>query len=185
MPPTLSDALARATDSDPDRRFATIADFRQALLGSTGQAPMTGQTLAQPQATYARPASTPYMQPGSQPYGEPGTQPPTTRLANVARWTGLGSVALMLLAALMVGLAAATGDSGNALAGFGYVLAFLPLLGGPVGAILGVLALLQTNTPLTLYGRKHAVIAIASGVATLLLCCLIGYIAGTYNPSND
>lgn len=185
VPPTLSDALARATDSDPDRRFATIADFRQALLGSTGQAPMTGQTLAQPQATYARPASTPYMQPGSQPYGEPGTQPPTTRLANVARWTGLGSVALMLLAALTVGLAAATGDSGNALAGFGYVLAFLPLLGGPVGAILGVLALLQTNTPLTLYGRKHAVIAIASGLATLLLCCLIGYIAGTYNPSND
>ncbi len=193
VPAALSDALARATDSDPDRRFATIGDFRQALLASTGQAPMTGQTLAQPQANYARPASTPYMQPGSQPYahplsqpyGEPGTQPLTTRLANTARWISLASLAIMALSALVVGLASATSNSSGTLAGLGYILAFLPLLGGPVGAILGILALLQTNTPFTLNGRKHAGIAIGAGLATLLLCCVIGYMAGTYNASGD
>lgn len=91
----------------------------------------------------------------------------------------------MALATVLVGIASATGSSSNSLAGLGYILAFLPLLGGPVGVILGVLALLQTNTPFTLYGRKHAAIGIATGTATLLLCCAIGFMAGAFNNTTS
>src|SRR5215216_6078475 len=38
LPQQLSDAIATATNSEPDRRFASIAAFRSALFGMNGQA---------------------------------------------------------------------------------------------------------------------------------------------------
>jgi hypothetical protein len=99
-------------------------------------------------------------------------------LANVARWIGIASVALMGVATLMVLAGAASGDTRNPLAGFGFLLAFLPLVSGPAASIIGIVALTRPQTGQTPEGRRHAILAIATGVATLLLCCVIGVIAG-------
>jgi serine/threonine-protein kinase len=195
----ISDALAAATDSDPARRFASMRAFREALLGPGPVAPVLPQSYAQTQsggAVFARPNSQPYSQhvanpssqPRSLPYEQIGSQPlnatgepkASTGLANASRWVGIASVALMGLAALMVGIAAAARDTGSALAGMGYVLAFLPLASGPVGLILGIIAIVSPLTALTRDGRRHAVIGIATGLATLLLCCAIGVMAGSF-----
>ena len=183
LPQQLSDALGTATDSDPDRRFASIAAFRAALFGMTGQADarVDSQPFQQAQAanlSYARPSSEPFFQPGSQPFAAGGAPAQTTGLANASRWIGIASVALMGLAALLVLIAGAQGGSDSALAGLGYLLAFLPLTSGPVALIMGIIALVDTNTAHTVDGRRHAILGIATGAMTLLLCCAIGLMAG-------
>jgi serine/threonine-protein kinase len=199
----LSDAIAAATDSDPARRFMSMHAFRDAVLNAAASAQPS--VLAQPgAAVYARPnsqpygqqVSSPYDQPGSQaynpplsqPYDQPGSQPfgaseapNPLSLANISRWVGVASVAIMGLATLMVGAAALGGDTGSTLAGFGYVLAFLPLFSGPVGLIIGIVALLNPKTAQILNGKRSAAVGIASGIATLLLCCAIGVMAGSFN----
>jgi len=67
------------------------------------------------------------------------------------------------------------------LAGLGYLLAFLPLASGPVALIMGIIALVSTNTALTINGRRHAILGIATGAVTLLLCCAIGLMAGSFS----
>jgi serine/threonine-protein kinase len=73
LPQELSDALAAATNSDPDRRFASISAFRAALFGMNVQADaqVDSQPFQQSQAanlSYARPNSEPFVRPGSQPF---------------------------------------------------------------------------------------------------------------------
>ena len=185
LPQQLSDALSAATDSDPDRRFASIAAFRAALFGMNGQADarVESQPFQQAQAanlSYARPNSEPFVQPGSQPFAAGGAPAQTTGLANASRWIGIASVALMGLAALLVLLAGAQSGSDSPLAGLGYLLAFLPLISGPVALIMGIIALVSANTAHTVDGRRHAILGIATGAMTLLLCCAIGLMAGSF-----
>ena len=193
LPQQLSDAISRATDSDPDRRFASIATFRAALFGMNGHADARGssQPLQQTQAahlSYARPNSEPFAQPGSQPYTQPGAQAfaaggtpaQTTILANGSRWTGIASVALMGFAALLVLLGGLSKATNSPVAGFGILLALLPLMSGPVALIMGIIALVGANTPQTVDGRRHAILGIATGAMTLLLCCAIGLMAGMF-----
>ena len=184
LPQQLSDALSAATDSDPDRRFASIAAFRAALFSMHAQADarVESRPFQQAQAanqSYARPNSEPFVQPGSQPFAG-GTPAQTTGLANASRWIGIASVALMGLAALLVLLAGAQSGSDSPLAGLGYLLAVLPLISGPVALILGIVALVGANTAHTVDGRRHAILGIATGAVTLLLCCAIGLMAGSF-----
>jgi serine/threonine-protein kinase len=193
LPRQISDAIAAATDSDPDRRFASIPAFRAALSAANEQASARpeSQPFQQTQAanaSYARPNSEPFAQPGSQPYIQPGSQPfatsgeppRTTGLANGSRWIGIASVAVMGLAALLVLIASAGGGSDSPAAGMGYLLAFLPLASGPVALIMGIIALVNAKTGQTIDGRRHAILAIATGAMTLLLCCAIGVMAGSF-----
>jgi serine/threonine-protein kinase len=185
MPRQISDAIATATESDPDRRFASIPAFRAALLGANGQASARpdSQPFQQAQAgnvSYARPNSEPFAQPGSRPFETFGEPARTTVLANGSRWVGIASVALMGLAALLVLIAGARSGSDSPLAGMGYLLAFLPLASGPVALIMGIIALVSVKTAHTTDGRRHAILAIATGAMTLLLCCAIGLMAGTF-----
>jgi serine/threonine-protein kinase len=185
LPQQLSDTLAAATNSDPNRRFASIAAFRAALFGMNGQtdAQVESQPFQQAQAAnlnYARPNSEPFVQPGSQPFMASGAPVQTTGLANGSRWVGSASVALMGLAALLVLLGGLSKASTNPVAGFGILLAFLPLTSGPVALILGIIALVGANTAQTVDGRRHAIIGIATGATTLLLCCAIGLMAGSF-----
>ena len=188
LPLPLSDALGVATNSDPDRRFASIAALRAALFGMIGmngqaEARVDSQPFQQAQAanlSYARPNSAPFVQPGSQPYTASGAAAQTTMLANGSRWVGIASVALMGLAALLALIGGARGGSGSSLAGLGYLLAFLPLVGGPVALILGIVALVGANTTQTVDGRRHAILGIATGATTLLLCCAIGLMVGAF-----
>jgi len=185
VPQQLSDAIATATNSDPNQRFASIAAFRAALLGMNGQADVRNdsQSFQQSQAfnqSYARPSSEPFMQPGSQPFAASGAPATTTMLANIGRWLGVASVALMGLAALLVLIAGAQAGSDSPLAGLGYLLAFLPLASGPVALVIGIIALVNPNTARTADGRRHAILAIATGALTLVLCCAIGVMAGSF-----
>ena len=185
LPQQLSDAISAATDSAPDRRFASIAAFRAALFGMLGQAnaQVDSQPFPQSQAAnmgYARPNSEPFMQPGSPPFATSSAAAQTTVLANGSRWVGIASVALMGLAALFALIGGARGGSDSALAGLGYVLAFLPLMSGPVALIMGIIALVNANTAHTVDGRRHAILGIATGAVTLLLCCAIGLMAGSF-----
>ncbi|HWQ15146.1 MAG TPA: serine/threonine-protein kinase [Roseiflexaceae bacterium] len=183
LPAYLSEALARATESDPERRFPDVRSFHMALLGAPGQ------VLVQPQVegqhAYARPESQPFAQhqlpAGTSmagPANVPGV-PPTTGLANASRWIGAASAAVMALALLFVGLAALRGDTSSGLAGAGYLLGLLPLASGPLAFVLGLVALTQPQTASTLNGRRHATIGVATGAATLLLCCVIVAVAGS------
>ncbi|HEU5103865.1 MAG TPA: protein kinase [Roseiflexaceae bacterium] len=193
VPKQISDALAAATDSDPNRRFASIGAFRAALLAENGQ--VYARPVSQPfeqiqptNASYARPNSEPFAQPGSQPYNQPSSYPigmpgepaRTTVLANSSRWLGIASVALMGLAALFALIGGVRGGSDSPLAGFGYLLAFLPLASGPLALIMGIIALVNIKTAQTIDGRRHAILGIATGAVTLLLCCAIGVMAGSF-----
>jgi hypothetical protein len=84
----------------------------------------------------------------------------------------------MGLATLLVLLGATTGDASGPLAGFGFLLAFPPLAGGSTALIMGIVALTRPQTAETPDGRRHAILSIATGAVTLLLCCAIGVIAG-------
>ncbi len=130
--------------------------------------------------SYARPNSVPFVQPGSQPFTANSTPAQTTVLANISRWIGIASVALMGLAALLVLIAGAQAGSDSPLAGAGYLLAFLPLASGPVALILGIIALVNASTVHSMDGRRHAILGIATGATTLLLCCAIGLMAGSF-----
>lgn len=185
LPQQLSDMIAAATDSDPDRRFASIAAFHAALFGMHAQAEarVESQPFQPSQAanqSYARPNSVPFIQPGSQPFAASAAAAQTTVLANSSRWIGIASVALMGLAALLVLIAGAQAGSNSPLAGFGYLLAFLPLISGLVALTMGIVALVLANTAHTVDGRRHAILGIATGAMTLLLCCAIGLMAGSF-----
>ncbi|NWG19352.1 MAG: protein kinase [Chloroflexi bacterium] len=177
LPAHVSDAIARAVDPNPEARFPGVAAFRDALMAGE-------QVMLRP---VSRPIETDRAyDAASQQVSAQNVQPApiggdSTLIANAGRWVGIGSVALMALAALIVGIEAARGDSGSALAGFAYIVAFIPLLAGPVAFVLGMIALVSPVTAQTVHGRRHATIAVVTGVATLLLCCGIFGLAGTTN----
>ncbi|MFL5802517.1 MAG: protein kinase domain-containing protein [Roseiflexaceae bacterium] len=188
--PQVAAVLAAATDSDLARRHPTVGAFRDALFGAASQAP---RPVAQPfepapqgGAVYPRPASQPVEWPGSQPFGLPGVPPfgvpgapaRTTGLANASRWAGIASVAVMAIATLMVLGAAIGGNASSALGGFGLLVGFPPIAGGPVALVLGIMALTRPQTAQTADGRRHAIVGVATGVVTLLLCCVIFAMVG-------
>jgi serine/threonine-protein kinase len=84
----------------------------------------------------------------------------------------------MGLATVIVVVGAATSGSDSALAGSGYLMALLPFATGPIAFLLGLIALLSPVTAQTLKGRQHATIAVATGLATGLLCCVIFVVGG-------
>jgi serine/threonine-protein kinase len=184
--PAIAAVLTKATEGEPERRFPNVGAFRDALFGAGDASRPIAQPAGPPMqggAIYSRPATQPGVRPGSQPFDLPGSQPfagapaRTTMLANAARWVGIASVALMGLATLLVLIGAVGGDASGPLAGFGFLLAFPPLASGPAALIMGIIALTRPQTAETLEGRRHTILGIATGAATLLLCCAIGVIA--------
>src|SRR5262249_38383857 len=129
----------------------------------------------------ARPGSQPFTQPGSQPFGATGAPARTTGLANGSRWVGVASVAVMGFATLVVLISGARGSANGTLAGAGYILAFFPLASGTVALVMGIIALINVKTAQTIDGRRHAILGIATGAVTLVLCCVIGLLAGYFS----
>jgi len=181
--PQVAAVLAAATDSDPARRHPSVVAFRDALFNAASQplrpaaAPFEQVPLGG--AVYPRPASQPFERPGSQPFGSAGAPGRTTTLANASRWVGIASVGVMVIAMLMVLSAAVGGNASSTLGGLGLLVGFLPLAGGPVALVLGILALTRPQTMQTADGRRHAIVGVATGVVTLLLCCVIFALVGT------
>lgn len=180
IPHPIAAAIARATDNDPNNRFATIADVQHALLGSgylvqpqpaVPQQPSTGPTVALNERVNLGQnlASGPY--PGSAPLSAPPAA--TTSLAAASMWIGITSVVWMAIAVLVVIIGGNSGDPENTLSGFGALLGFPPLILGPVAGGLGLVAILRKQTAATARGVRHAGIGIATGAATLILCCAL------------
>lgn len=95
---------------------------------------------------------------------------------------GLISVVMMVVAAcLMIGGELLRSEGGDVLAGFGALLAFPALACGPTAAGIGLFALTKPHTALTAFGRRHASIGAAAGLATLALCCVVGLVIGSSN----
>jgi serine/threonine-protein kinase len=178
VPAHVSAALARATNNDPEQRFASAAEMRQALGGPVNLV----QRTAQPSFAQAIGPATAFG-PGAQTGGAPAQ---STSLARVALWMGAISLGAMVIALIMVGIDAATPGDNNSLAGAGALLGLLPLLAGPSAAIVGVVALSRAETRATARGRRDAAIAVAAGLATLLLCCvMIGLFPSSPKPESD
>jgi serine/threonine-protein kinase len=186
VPAYISAALARATNNDPDQRFASAAEMRQALLAPGDLI----QRTAQPTFAPAVGPSTPI---GLSPQTS-GAPAQTTSLAQVAFWMGTLSLGVMTLALILVGIGAATQGEGSSLASAGAVLGILPLFTGPSAAIVGAVALSRAETRASARGRRdavvgaapHAVVAVASGVATMLLCCgLLGLFPSSSSSSEE
>lgn len=171
VPDSIAATLARATHNDPDQRFGSTGEMRQALLGSGHLVQRTA--ASQPQQKLA-PAISAKNTPNT--VGIPVAQQKSTRLAQVALWMGAISMGVMLLATIMVAIGAAThikGSTINNWAGLGAVLSLLPILTGPASAIVGIVAITRPPIKATTHGRRNASIGIASGTITLLLCCVL------------
>lgn len=184
IPQHISDAIARAVDPDPNLRFPDVRAFYQAL---TGQQQVILQTGAQTEMVQPRLAvagsfgqTTPVSSslPGGAMAQSPSMPLPTTGVANAGRWIGIISVLIMGFAAILVAISAATTGTDSELAGVGYLIAFLPFATGPIAFLLGLIALLSPATQQTLKGRQHAIIAVATGLVTGLLCCSIAVLVG-------
>jgi serine/threonine-protein kinase len=165
VPAQVAAVIAQATGNDPEQRFAGVAELHAALTGAgnlvqRAAPPSTAPALSQAAGTVSA-------------YAAPQPQAPSTPLARTAFWMGLASAAVMILATVMVGIGAATQGKGSDLASFGAVLSLLPFLGGPAGAIVGVVALTRQQTRATPQGRRDAAVGVAAGSLALLLCCVL------------
>lgn len=185
IPQHISDAIARAVDPDPNKRFPDVRSFYQALAGNQQVILQAGAPTEAVHARMSVSGSFGQTMPiSSSISGGASAQPPpaplpTTGVANAGRWIGIVSVIFMGFAALLVAIGAATTGTDSELAGAGYLIAFLPFATGPLAFLLGLIALLSPATQQTVRGRQHAVIAVATGLATGLLCCGIAVLAGS------
>lgn len=160
VPAYIAAAIARATDNDPNRRFASVIEFQQALFGS--------QQLVNVQPGIASVAAR------SGPSGSEVTAvTPSTGMAVAGRWIGIISDVLMVVAII---LAAFTLFGANELfGGFGLILAMGAILFALIGGTLSLIALVSPNTAQTLHGRRDAAIGFASSSGAFLLCCVLGF----------
>ncbi|MBC8075289.1 MAG: protein kinase [Chloroflexales bacterium] len=157
-----SAALACATETDPDKRFGNIHELHDALLGAT--------TPARPAVA---PAPPPPFMPAPQPISQPMQQPGSTILAQASLWTGVGGLALGIIA-LASSIIARNSPLREESAWYslylGCGLAGLAVLG--LALLLGIVALIRKETAATQLGRRHAVIGIVLGSLTMISCCI-------------
>lgn len=169
IPRHISDALVRATMSDPGQRFPNVRSFGQALFAVSAPLP-------QPVPLPTQPTAQPFVgQPGSQPFGQPNT----TNVANIGRVIGVASLGAMVLAVALVFFSLSDSDPDNAGAGFGILLSLPAMLGGLISAILGIVGLSQAQTAQTVNGRRHAAIALFSAIIVFVMVCVIFGLLGS------
>ena len=182
VPAPVSAVLARATDGDRERRFPDMRSFHDALFGAMSQEARLVAPIGPPAqaggAVYARPAALPYGQLGSQPYAA-GAPARTTGLASSSRWVGIASAIVMGLAAVLTLIV--QGDAKSGVGTIGVLLALASFAGMLAALVLGIIALTRQQTHATLAGRRDAIIGIAAGGASLLLCCVSTIVLGNAN----
>jgi serine/threonine-protein kinase len=184
IPQHISDAIVRAVNPDPNARFPDVRAFYQALTSNQQVILQSGAQTGMVQPRMAVAGSFGQTTPvSSSVSGSASAQPPsvllpTTGVANAGRWIGIVSVVIMGFAAILVAISAATTGADSELAGAGYLIAFLPFATGPIAFLLGLIALLSPATQQTVKGRQHAIIAVATGLVTGLLCCGIFVLVG-------
>lgn len=164
VPPYIAAAIARATDNDPAKRFASVIELQQALFGSSNL--VNRQASPPPVAQAARVEA---MAP------TPAVMMASTGMATAGLWIGIISAVLMVIAIGMASLDPAT-DSDDFLAGLGVLIAIGAALFAMISGILSLIALVSPNTAQTLHGRRDAAIGFAASAGAYLLCCVLGFV---------
>jgi len=166
VPPYIAAAIARATDNEPSRRFASVIELQQALLGS-GQL-VNVQPQAQPNLAAAIAARDGTANPG------PVVVQASTGMATAGLWIGIISDILMVIAIALTSLTAA--DPESAMAGLGAIIAVGALMFAFIGGLLSIIALVSPNTAQTRHGRRDAAIGFAANSGAFLLCCILSFV---------
>lgn len=164
VPPYIAAAIARATDNDPAKRFASVIELQQALFGSSNL--VNRQASPPPVAQAARVEA---IAP------TPAVMMASTGMATAGLWIGIISAVLMVIALGMVGLDPVF-DSDDMLAGFGFLIAMGAALFAFISGILSLIALVSPNTAQTVHGRRDAAIGFAASAGAYLLCCVLGFV---------
>lgn len=164
VPPYIAAAIARATDNDPAKRFASVIELQQALFGSSNL--VNRQASPPPVAQAARVEA---MAAAS------AVRMASTGMATASLWIGIISAVLMVIALGMVGLDPIF-DSDDILAGLGFLLAMGAALFAFISGILSLIALVSPNTAQTVHGRRDAAIGFATSAGAYLLCCVLGLV---------
>jgi serine/threonine-protein kinase len=193
IPTDVSRAISRATEADPNARYADMAEFRAALDDGTvvpataetrlvsplpaqsAMPPMTPQARSPEMISPAAPATT--ADAAAAP-AEPDDahRPRSSSLARVTLWMGALGLALVAFSTVLA-IWANVANSEN----LGFVAT---LLGSPAmitsltAPILGFIALARNETARSLYGRREAIIGTVCSLFTLPLCCAILVIFG-------
>jgi serine/threonine protein kinase, bacterial len=155
--------IARATETDPDKRFASIGELRDALLSSAP--PRPAPTPVPP--VMAPPQQMPISQPMQ------AVQPGSTFVAQASLWTGVVGLLLCVTAAISSGISRGS-ELGEESAWYdlyiGLGMAGIAALG--LALVLGVVALINKDTAATALGRRHATIGIVLGSLSMVSCCI-------------
>jgi serine/threonine-protein kinase len=180
--PQLSDAvtatIARATETDPDKRFASIGELRDALLSSAPPRPTP--TPMPPPPVLAPPQQMPISQPMQQ------VQPGSTFIAQASLWCGVVGMLLCVTAAIASGISRGS-ELGEGSAWYdlyiGLGMAGIVALG--LALVLGVVALINKDTATTALGRRHATIGIVLGSLSMVSCCIALALAPNSNSGQQ
>lgn len=197
IPTDLSQAISRATETDPQARFASMADFRATFaenapvinstaLPTAAETRLVSPLPAPPAAAQARPPEiTPA--PAAAVPADPtlaiagasdGTgQPRSSGLARTALWMGGLGLAVVAFSTLLALWANAISSEN-----LGFVAGLLSspgLITSLTAPILGFIALARNETARSRYGRRDAIIGTVCGLFTLPLCCAIFMIFGS------
>ena len=177
-------ALACATETDPDKRFGSVVELRDALLSAAAPARPSADA---PQARlYAPPPPPPPVmaaQPQQLPISQP-MQPGSTLLAQSSLWAGVVGLLLCVVALVSSVLARSPGQGEGSVwydLYLGCGMAGIVALG--LALVLGIVALLNKNTATTALGRRHATIGIVLGSLSMVSCCIALMLAP--NTSNS
>lgn len=169
----ISAALARATETDPDRRFASIAELRDAVLNA---APARQPPPLPPPPVVSAVPPMPLSQP---------MQPGSTVVAQASLWTGVVGFVLCVFSILASTLARGSGLGEESVwydLYMGCGLAGLVALG--LALVLGVAALISKETATTQLGRRHATVGLVLGSLAFVSCCIALMVAPNDNNSS-
>ncbi|MEF3275740.1 MAG: protein kinase [Chloroflexus sp.] len=169
VPPYIVAVIARATDNDPNRRFASVVELQQALFGSSN---LVSRVPTPELAARSNPVETVPTMPAAA----------STGLATASRWIGIISSGLMVLAIALISVDLMNDQVDGVWFGVGALLVLSTLLFAFISGVLSIMALVNRNTGQTRHGRRDAAIGFAASTGTYLLCCVLGLILSAYGP---
>ncbi len=197
IPSDLSQAVSRATQTDPNARFPNMAAFRAAFDGSAHVShstplpsaaetrlvsPMPAQSadrVAHSPAARPAPAAVAPVAPTAMTPDAPDAapRPKTSGMARITLWMGsIGLAIVVFSTALALWATAIDNENLGLVAGLLSSPGLITSLAAPV---LGFIALTRNETARSLYGRRDAIIGTVCGLLTMPLCCAIFMIFGS------
>jgi serine/threonine-protein kinase len=193
LSPALADLITNATHTDPQQRPPDIATFRRLLQQATSQQPVRQTAAVANVSAVNVPRFQPVGVPVQQlPTSEPGLivldtkeQAETTTMANLGRWVGIIGLFGMCAATVLGFFGLAMDGQDSPFFSAAALLVFPSFFVGLLGAVFGIIALLNPTTVQTAKGRRHAIIGIITGFSVLIVCCVFTLLTGSMLPPTE